>query len=493
MPRTFRVRGIVEGFYGEPWSHEARRDVISFVAARGMNAYLYAPKDDPKHRKRWREPYDEVEHTRFVDLAAHCDGCGVRFGFAISPGLDIDYGSAADKNALLAKLRPLLDAGITWFLLALDDIPLADGLAVRQAGLATWLLRELRALHSGVALDLCPTEYVGTRPSQYLADLGADLPPDVDVMWTGPTVCSPEITAVQASAWAEALGGRPPLLWDNFPVNDGPMSPALHLGAYLGRDPDLADVTAGVLCNPMAQAHASKVGLATAAEFLADPDAYDAASAWERAIADVGGRHAAPLRALARACESSPLNPPAEMPVALLVGAIEATADPLGRPRALDALDAELRSARDLTTAFQSPGPGGDDAAALEGAYAELTAEVAPWTEAAAREARVGLCAIELLRLIDDAAGQAPNVVAEPLLHSAFVLIVLWGDARGRSDRIVYGPRFAIHPAVVPLRDGSPGLDVRMAVTEDASAIDRLCRAALTAYERWASLGVDQA
>jgi hypothetical protein len=105
----------------------------------------------------------------------------------------------------------------------------------------------------------------------------------------------------------------------------------------------------------------------------------------------------------------------------------------------------------------------------------------------------VGLCAIELLRLIDDAAGQAPNVVAEPLLHSAFVLIVLWGDARGRSDRIVYGPRFAIHPAVVPLRDGSPGLDVRMAVTEDASAIDRLCRAALTAYERWASVGVERA
>jgi hyaluronoglucosaminidase len=40
VARSFAVRGVVEGFYGTPWTHEARRSVISFLARRGMNAYV---------------------------------------------------------------------------------------------------------------------------------------------------------------------------------------------------------------------------------------------------------------------------------------------------------------------------------------------------------------------------------------------------------------------------------------------------------------------
>ena len=58
MGRAFAVRGIVEGFYGEPWSHSARLDAIGFLAPRGLNAYVYAPKDDAKHRADWRVPND---------------------------------------------------------------------------------------------------------------------------------------------------------------------------------------------------------------------------------------------------------------------------------------------------------------------------------------------------------------------------------------------------------------------------------------------------
>ena len=46
---------------------------------------------------------------------------------------------------------------------------------------------------------------VGTRPSGYLTDLTKGLPDDVDLMWTGPTVCSPRITAADARAWQEAF------------------------------------------------------------------------------------------------------------------------------------------------------------------------------------------------------------------------------------------------------------------------------------------------
>ncbi len=186
----------------------------------------------------------------------------------------------------------------------------------------------------------------------------------------------------------------------------------------------------------------------------------------ERAVADVGGAKAGPLMALARACASSPIWTPDRIPAASLVHALD-----------LDALEAELTAARDLAVAFPA-----------EGAE-PLAHEVAPWAEAASREARLGLAAVALLRALGDAVGDARRGVAEPLLHSAFLVLFLWGDARGRTDRIVYGPRFAVHPAIVPLADGGPGLDVGLALTEDANAIDHLCRIALTAYDQWAKSG----
>ena len=100
----------------------------------------------------------------------------MRFGFAISPGLDITYESTDDRAALLAKLAPLLDAGVAWFLLAARRHPDAARPRARQAELATWLLDRAARPRADASLTLCPTEYVGTRPSPYLAELGAGLP-----------------------------------------------------------------------------------------------------------------------------------------------------------------------------------------------------------------------------------------------------------------------------------------------------------------------------
>src|SRR5262249_18445531 len=137
-------RGVIEGFYGPPWSFTDRCAVIESLAARGMNAYVYAPKSDPKHRDRWRDAYDSSELADFRSLAEHAARNHTRFGFALSPGLDIEYESARDRDLLLEKLAPLLDLGVGWVVLALDDIPNRPGLAVEQAELAAWLLAALR-------------------------------------------------------------------------------------------------------------------------------------------------------------------------------------------------------------------------------------------------------------------------------------------------------------------------------------------------------------
>jgi hyaluronoglucosaminidase len=475
--RTFEVRGVVEGFYGTPWPHDARLEMLGFLGAHGMNAYVYAPKDDAKHRAEWRVPYDATETKQFEELAACGRDAGVRFGFALSPGLDIDYGSSDDRAELVVKMQRLVAAGVTWFFLLVDDIPMGPGLATRQAELAVALLDGLRTEAPDCTLTLCPTEYVGMRASPYLTELARKLPADVDVMWTGPTVCSPAITAAQAEARAAALGGRPPLLWDNYPVNDATMTESLHLGPYVGRDPNLAGVVRGVLCNPMIQPRASKVALATAAAFLAAPDSYDPATAWPRAIEAAGGVDAEPLGVLARACADSALAHPATLALRHLVDELAVlldapdfdAVDTLGP---LEALTAELRVVRALPETFTDP---------------VLAAEVGPWTIAARSEAEAGLAALRLLRRlrsVTDAVDDGDTVDAEALMTQAFVVMFCWRAARA-GQHIVYGPRFALYTPVVQLADGSPAVDVALAVRENANAIDALCRVALEAYRRW--------
>jgi hyaluronoglucosaminidase len=466
------VRGVIEGFYGAPWSHSARLEAVDFLAERGMNAYVYAPKDDPRHRTRWREPYDEQEAARFRELAAACGTRATRFGFALSPGLDVDYHDPGDRSALLDKLLPLLDAGVGWFVLALDDIPMQPGLGGDQADLAGWLHDALRTRDAAVRLTLVPTEYVGTRPSGYLAELTKGLPGDVDLMWTGPTVCSPRIRAADARAWQDAVGGHPLLLWDNYPVNDGIMAREMHLGAYRGRDPELSDVIDGVLCNPMLQPRASLVALATAAEFLRDPAGYDEEAAWEHAIAAVGRSSAPHLRALAEACADGPLRDSAtlrlnEQVVALDGAALDGAARD-GVTTALVALEGALTSLRQA--ADERWLASGDP----------LVEELRPWCEQARREADAGLAAVGLCRYLRSPEG--PD--AERAMLHVFGVLFTWEAARA-GDRVVCGPRFAVHPAVVQLPDGRPAVDLGLAVREDANAVDRLCRYSLAAYSAW--------
>ena len=63
---AFAERGIVEGFYGRPWTHEQRLDMIRFIGERGMNRFVYAPKDDPLMRREWARPYDADDLARIA-------------------------------------------------------------------------------------------------------------------------------------------------------------------------------------------------------------------------------------------------------------------------------------------------------------------------------------------------------------------------------------------------------------------------------------------
>ena len=151
------LRGIVEGFYGQPWTQAVRLDMLQFCAGNGLNAYIYAPKDDPYHRAKWRQPYPAADCARLQELVRAAQAGGVHFIFAVSPGLDISYeGEAADRDRelLLAKLDSMYALGVRDFAIFFDDIlaEAKDGKGAAQAQLVNRMEEQMRARHPGEQL-----------------------------------------------------------------------------------------------------------------------------------------------------------------------------------------------------------------------------------------------------------------------------------------------------------------------------------------------------
>ena len=291
----FAVRGVIEGFYGNPWTHEQRMEMVGFLAGHGMNTFVYGPKDDPLVRRQWRDAYDGEALARLAELVDRCARRGITFVYCVSPGLSIRYSSATDLDALVAKLTSVGALGVVAFGLLLDDIPPElqhaedrEAFADLAAAHVSVVGRLFDRLPAGTGLIVCPAVYWGRGDEPYVAGLGGAIDPRIDLFWSGRAICSATLDLADAATFARAAG-RPPTYWDNYPVNDVAMTFELHIGPYRGRDPRLAEAARGVIANPMELFEASRIPLATIADYLASPGGYDPEASWAAAIRDVAG------------------------------------------------------------------------------------------------------------------------------------------------------------------------------------------------------------
>lgn len=280
-------RGVVEGFYGTPWSHEHRLRQLDFYGRHKMNVYIYGPKDDPYHRDHWRDPYPEAEAARIQQLVERANARGVHFYWAIHPGIDIKW-TDADRDALVAKLEKMYALGVRAFAVFFDDIWGEGTKADKQAALLNYVDDNFIAKKPDVApLIMCPTEYNRSWASDkggYLRTLGTQMNKDVEIMWTGNTVV--HCIDKESMDWINQRIDRKGYIWWNFPVSDY-VRDRILLGPTYGNGLDIASDISGFVSNPMQHAEASKIALYGVADYTWNMRAYDYQKDWDAALVEI--------------------------------------------------------------------------------------------------------------------------------------------------------------------------------------------------------------
>ncbi|GGJ89463.1 hypothetical protein GCM10011583_21090 [Streptomyces camponoticapitis] len=476
------VRGMTEGFYGDPWGHQERLSQLDFMGRTKQNRYLYAPGDDTFRQVRWREPYPAAQRAEFRDLAERARRNHVTLAWAVAPAQAMCMSSKEDVKALTRKLDAMWALGVRAFQLQFQDVSYSEwhcdedrdtfgsgpGAAAKaQARVANAVAEHLaRRYPGGEPLTVMPTEYFQDGATEYRTALADDLDGRVQVAWTGVGVVPRTITGSELADAREAFK-HPLVTMDNYPVNDYEQG-RIFLGPYTGREPAVASGSAALLANAMEQPSASRIPLFTAADYAWNPRGYRPQESWQAAMDDLAGDDAKAREAIGALAgndsssilsrtESAYLRP-------LLKEFWRTRTGPRAaeNPKARDAAASRLRAA--FTVMRETP-------ERLSGtANGRLDDEVRPWSEQLARYGRAGELSVDMLQAQSrgdgDAAWQA-SLSLEPLRKAAAESTVTVG--KGVLDPFL--DRAAEESAAWTGADRSAGPEARATRSTDAYTV----------------------
>lgn len=254
---------------------EQRTELFKREQKWGLNTYLYAPKDDYKHRMYWRDLYSAEEAEQLIALISAAEQHNVEFIYAISPGLDITFSNPKEAATLKRKLDQVKEFGCRSFSLLFDDIETdmcpADKQAFSSFAHAQTAITNAVYQHLGEpeTFLFCPTDYCASyctpnvSQSSYLHTVGEELLPGIDILWTGPKVVSHKIS-VESIEEVSSILKRAPVIWDNIHANDYDPQ-RLFLGPYKDRPTELIPKLRGVLTNPNCEFYPNFVAIHTLA------------------------------------------------------------------------------------------------------------------------------------------------------------------------------------------------------------------------------------
>ena len=329
-------RGIIEGYYGVPYSAEVTKDLFRFMARYKMNTYMYGAKSDEYHSRYWSKPYPtsitpEQKHIGYLsqdmmrDITATAHACNVNFIWAIHPGQAFaDAKNPGVIDQIMRKFESMYGLGVRQFGVFVDDVGVpsdpavmrlcADNLTTLQQRVdARWNTPGVSPADAVGPLCYVPQLYaygwVSLDRGQQFYESLRPTPSKVNVFITGRNVWSVpnnhDLSLVQG--WI----GREVSWWWNYLCNDNDVTKLFVADMYTNfrdethiintdRLPAMLHGTNTVIVNPMQQGELSKIGLFSVADCTWNTDAFNNERSWEASIGAVlSPRYAKAFRTVA--------------------------------------------------------------------------------------------------------------------------------------------------------------------------------------------------
>jgi len=319
-------RGIIEGYYGLPYTAQVTKDLFRFMARYKMNTYMYGAKSDPYHSRYWSDPYptsiDDQElrigyltQDMLRDITRVAHETKVNFIWAIHPGKTFADPQATDVlDRIMSKFESMHQLGVRQFGVFVDDVGVpsdpaimklcADNLTSLQQRIdARWNRAGAIAADTVKPLHYVPQLYAHgwvsqDRARQFYESLSA-VPEMVNIYITGRDVWSvpnnDDLSLV--GTWL----GRQVSWWWNYPCNDQDPTKLFVMDTYSNfRDEthinSLASLEQSLLglqsliINPMQQGELSKIALHGVADYSWNNSAFQSRWNWDAAVVAVVGQ-----------------------------------------------------------------------------------------------------------------------------------------------------------------------------------------------------------
>ena len=264
-------RGFIEGYYGNPWSTQDRINLMNWSGYYKLNSYFYAPKDDLKHNKMWRELYsDEEINTKIKPLAEAGNASKCRFVFALHPfqsdpiRFNTDENYNADLKVLQDKFKQTIEVGVRQIAILADDAGNsgAENYTRLLKDMTAWL-KEMQKTYPDLKLTL---PFVTAEYMHYGENYYHNFPDNVQIVMTGGKVWG-EVSNNFTQTFTKNAG-RGPYLWINWPCTDNSKKHLIMGGYDTFLEPGVnPDNIQGIVLNPMQQSEPSKVAIFGNAEY----------------------------------------------------------------------------------------------------------------------------------------------------------------------------------------------------------------------------------
>ena len=314
-------RGLVEGYYGYPYSVAVKKDLMRFMMRMKMNTYMYGAKSDVYHSQKWEAPYPATLTPQQVknglltqdmirDIAKTSQDTKVNFIWAIHPGNSF-VGDANVVNRIMNKYSRMYELGVRQFAVFVDDVGVpkseadcktnADHLTALQAAIdkkwnsasATPEAR-VRPLH--FVPQVYTLSWVGEADRKRFYNALAKTPDKITIyitgwgVWTVPN--SNDLDVVRKELQ------RPAAWWWNYPCNDNADGQIYPSDMYYNffempavdnnaKMPKQLEHGLGIVSNPMQEGEVAKTALFSVADYAWNNAAFDNMKSWNASFSRI--------------------------------------------------------------------------------------------------------------------------------------------------------------------------------------------------------------